>query len=199
MTHADPPARHLPPFAKLAVDLGPLAVFFIANSKFGIRWATAAFMVAMVTAIGVSWFVERRVALLAWVTLGFVLVFGGLTVWLDSDLFIKVKVTVIESLIGVTLLGGLACGKLFAKSLLGFALALDDAGWRKFSVRFALFSLALAVANEAVWRNVTTDRWVTFKVIALPIASVLFMLAQMPLFKRHAPSDDKRDDERRST
>ena len=178
--------RRLSPGAKLAVDLGPLAVFFVANSRFGIRWATAAFMVAMLTAIAVSRIVERRVSVLAWVTLGFVLVFGGLTVWLDNELFIKLKVTVIEALIGLALLGGLAFGKLFAKSLFGFALALDDAGWRKFSLRFALFSLALALANECVWRNVTTDRWVTFKVVGLPVASVLFMLAQMPLLKRHA-------------
>lgn len=179
------PQKRLSPAARLAVDFGPLAVFFVANARFGIRWATAAFMVAMVIAIATARVVEKRVSTLAWVTLGFVLVFGGLTVWLDDEQFIKIKVTVIELLIGAALLGGLAFGKLFAKSLLGYALPLDDAGWRKFTLRFALFSFALAASNEVARRALSSDQWVTFKVFGLPIASVLFMLAQMPMLKRH--------------
>ena len=139
----NPPAATRPkltPGAKLAVDLGPLAVFLSANAKFGIRWGTAAFMGAMVIAIAWSWKVERRVSPLAWVTLAFVIVFGGLTVILDQALFIQIKVTVIEACIGAALLVGLAFGKLFVKHLFGESLAIDDAGWRKLTLRFALFS-----------------------------------------------------------
>lgn len=186
---ADPASSTPPklsPNAKFAVDFGPLLVFLVANSKLGIRWGTAAFMVAMVLAIAYSWHVERKVSPMTWVMLGFVLVFGGLTVWLDSDLFIKVKVTVIEVLIGLALLIGLAFDKLLVKHLLGTSLAIDDAGWRKFTLRFALFSLALALANELVRTQLTTDQWVWFKVGGLPVAMIVFMLTQMALFKRHA-------------
>lgn len=184
----------LSPNAKFAVDFGPLLVFLVANSKFGIRRGTAAFMVAMVLAIAYSWKVERKVSAMAWVMLGFVLVFGGLTVWLDSELFIKLKVTVIEVLIGLALLIGLAFNKLFIKSMLGTAMQIDDAGWRKFTVRFALFSFALAAANEVARAQLSTDHWVWFKVGGVPAATVLFMLTQMPLFKKHALPESKESD-----
>jgi intracellular septation protein len=188
---APPNSPRLSPNAKLAVDFGPLVLFLVANSKLGIRWGTAAFMGAMLIAIAYSWKVERRVSLMAWVTLGFVLVFGGLTVWLDSDVFIKVKVTVIEVLIGAALLIGLAFDKLLIKHVLGASLSIDDIGWRRLTLRFALFSLALAAANEWVRASLTTDQWLWFKVAGIPVATIAFMLAQMSLLKRHAqPSAD---------
>ena len=179
-------ARKLSPNAKLAVDFGPLIVFLIGNAKLGIRWGTAAFVIAMIVAMAYSWSVERKLSPMAIVTLGFVVVFGGLTVWLDDELFIKIKLTVIEALIGVALLAGLAFGKLFIKSLLGMAVPMDDDGWRKFTVRFALFSFGLAALNEVARVQLTTDHWVWFKVGGVPVLTVLFMLTQMPLFKRHA-------------
>ena len=190
MTTPGPEHRRLSANARLAVDFGPLLVFFVANAKANIYVATGAFMAAMVVAIAVSWTVERKVALLPIVTLAIVLVFGGLTLWLHDETFIKIKVTVIEALIGAALLVGLAFKKFFAKSLLGAALAIDDAGWRKFTLRFALFSFALAAANEGVWRNVSTDHWVWFKVGGVPIATIAFMLSQSKLFQQHALASD---------
>jgi intracellular septation protein len=113
-------------------------------------------------------------------------VFGGLTVWLDDELFIKLKVTVVEALIGGALLIGLACKKLFIKHLLGASLAIDDEGWRKLTLRFAFFSFGLAGANEVARAQLSTDHWVWFKVGGLTLATMLFMLAQMPLLKRHS-------------
>ena len=181
-----PETHKLSPNARLAVDLGPLVVFLIASSKLGLRWGTAVFIVAMLVAVAVQLKVERKVAPLAWVTLGMVVVFGGLTVYLGDESFIKIKVTVIEVLIGVALLVGLAFGKLFAKSLLGMALPMDDTGWRKFTVRFALFSFALAGANEFIRRSFEDQAWLYFKVGGLPVATFAFMISQMPLAKRHA-------------
>jgi len=188
MANPDQSPAHgkLSPNAKLAVELGPLVVFLIASSRLGLVQGTAVFIAAMLVAVGVSWKVERKVAPLTWVTLAMVVVFGGLTVWLGDESFIKLKVTVIEVFIGAALLGGLAFGKLFAKSLLGMALPMDDAGWRAFTVRFALFSFALAGANEYVRRVWDDSAWLWFKVGGLPLATFAFMLAQMPLVKRHA-------------
>jgi intracellular septation protein len=186
MTTSEHKHRKLSPNARLAVDFGPLVVFFVANARANIFVATGAFMAAMAVAIGVSWAVERRVAMLPLVTLGIVLVFGGLTLWWRDETFIKVKVTVIEALIGATLLVGLAFKKLFAKSLLGMALAIDDEGWRIFTVRFALFSFGLAALNEVVWRTVSTDHWVWFKVGGVPLLTIAFMATQMPLLQRHS-------------
>ncbi len=183
---SQPPERKLSPNAKLAVEFGPLLLFLVASSRLGLIQGTAIFIAAMLVSVGVSWKVERKVAPLTWVTLGMVVVFGGLTVWLGDESFIKLKVTVIEVFIGAALLAGLAFGKLFAKSLLGMALAMDDAGWRKFTVRFALFSFALAGANEYVRRAWDDSAWLWFKVGGLPVSTFVFMLAQMPLAKRHA-------------
>lgn len=181
-----PTERKLSPAARMGVDFGPLVVFFVANAKANIFVATGAFMAAMLVAIVVSWSVERRVALLPLVTLGIVVVFGSLTLWLRDETFIKIKVTVIEALIGTTLLVGLAFKKLFAKSLLGMALQIDDDGWRIFTVRFALFSFGLAALNEVVWRSVSTDHWVWFKVGGVPILTIAFMATQMPMLQRHS-------------
>ncbi|MBM3987621.1 MAG: septation protein IspZ [Planctomycetes bacterium] len=188
MANSDQSPAHgkLSPNAKLAVELGPLVVFLIASSRLGLVLGTAVFIVAMLVAVGISWKVERKVAPLTWVTLAMVVVFGGLTVWLGDESFIKLKVTVIEVFIGAALLGGLAFGKLFAKSLLGMALPMNDAGWHAFTVRFALFSFALAGANEYVRRAWDDSAWLWFKVGGLPLATFAFMLAQMPLVKRHA-------------
>jgi len=192
MTAIEQEQRKLSPGAKFALDVGPLIALLAANKLVGFRWATAVFIVAFLVALGFSWRVERRVSPLALVTLAFVLVFGGLTVWLDNALFFQIKVTVIEALIGALLLAGLAFKKLFIKSLLGMAIAMDDDGWRKFTWRFASFSFALAIANEFARRGLSQDQWLWFKVGGITLATLGFILAQMPLFKRHelrAPRD----------
>ncbi len=120
------------------------------------------------------------------VTLAFVLVFGGLTLWLQDDLFIKMKPTIVNCIFGTALLGGL----LFGKSLLAYvfdaAFRMDEEGWRKLTLRFGLLFFALAVLNEIVWRNFSTDFWVGFKTWAVMPLTMIFMMTQLSLIQRHA-------------
>ena len=145
--------KQLNPILKLVLDIGPLVLFFAANAKFGIFAATGAFMVAVLIALAVSYAMTRHIAIMPVVTAVIVLVFGGLTLVLHDELFIKLKPTIIYVLFGGTLLGGLALGKPLLGMLFDQMFHLTDEGWRKLTWRWALFFLALAVLNEIVWRN----------------------------------------------
>ena len=185
----DPKREEMNPFLKLALELGPLGVFFFANARFGIFTATGAFMVAIVIALSVSWWLTRRFAIMPLITAAVVLVFGGLTLFLQDEVFIKMKPTIVNTLFGATLLIGLA----FGKSLLGYVFdsvfKLDQAGWRKLTFRWGLFFLVLAILNEVVWRQFSTDTWVSFKVFGIMPLTIAFTLSQMPLIQRHALPD----------
>ena len=146
---------------KLAIELGPLVAFFAANWWGGIFWGTGVFMVATFVALAFSWLLTRKLAMVPLISAGFVAVFGVLTLWLHSDLFIKVKVTLLNALFGTVLLGGLAFGKSYMKLIMGEAVRLPDAAWRTLTLRWGVFFLCLAVLNEIVWRNLSTDAWVT--------------------------------------
>lgn len=189
-----PKKRHMPPGLKILVEAGPLVAFFIANAKAGIFWATGVYMVAAAVALAVSWAMTRRLAVVPIATLGFVLVFGALTLWLNDDVFIKMKVTLINALFGVTLLGGLAFGRSLLKPVFGEAMNLTPEGWKALTLRWGLFFLGVAVLNEIVWRSVSTDTWVDFKVFGILPLTMVFALAQIPLMQRHmieeAPSSD---------
>jgi len=175
----------LHPVVKLVMDIGPLVIFFFANARFGIFAATAAFMVATVVSLTVTYAINRRLAVLPLVTGIFVLVFGGLTIWLNDEHFIKLKPTIVNTLFGVILLGGLAFGKPLLQIVLDSVLELTDEGWRRLTFRWALFFLFLAVVNEVVWRNFSTDIWVTFKVFGIMPITLVFALSQVPLLTRH--------------
>ncbi|HVS19809.1 MAG TPA: septation protein A [Planctomycetota bacterium] len=161
-------------------------MFFLLNARAGIYWATGAFMAAIVVSLVVSRVVEQRFPVMPLVTAVFVLVFGGLTLALQDELFIKLKPTIVNTLFGAILLGGLATGRVLLKPVFGAGLALDDAGWRALTLRFGLFFLFLAVLNEVVWRSVSTDAWVSFKVFGLMPLTFVFFLLQTPLLRRHA-------------
>jgi intracellular septation protein len=175
----------LNPMLKLALDIGPLILFFAANSRFGIYGATAAFMVAIVVALGVSYALTRHLPVMPLVTAVIVLVFGGLTLVLHDELFIKVKPTIIYVLFGSVLLGGLA----FRKPLLGMVFDsvfnLTEEGWRKLTIRWILFFFVLAVLNEIVWRTQTTDFWVSFKLFGVVPLTFLFGALQVPLLTKY--------------
>jgi intracellular septation protein len=186
MTETQTAKPQLNPFLKLAFDLGPLALFFFANSRYGIFVATGTFMVAVLAALAASYVLTRHLPIMPVVTAIIVLVFGGLTLILHNDLFIKIKPTIIYLLFGAVLLGGL----LFGKSLLGVVFDslfhLTEEGWRKLTLRWALFFLALAVLNEIVWRNSSTDVWVNFKVFAVLPLTLVFGALQYPLLRKYA-------------
>ena len=182
----------LNPVLKLVLDIGPLVLFFAANSKFGIFAATGAFMVAVLVALAISYAMTRHIAVMPVVTAVIVLIFGGLTLVLHDELFIKLKPTIIYVLFGGALVGGL----LFGKPLLGIVFDsvfhLSEEGWRKLTWRWALFFFALAILNEIVWRTQTTDFWVSFKLFGVVPLTFLFAALQYPLLTKYSiESSDK--------
>jgi intracellular septation protein len=173
------------PLFKLATELGPLLVFFIANAKFHLFVATGAFMVAVLAAMIASYVVTRHVPIMALVTGVIVLVFGTLTLVLHDETFIKVKPTIIYSLFALVLGGGLLFGRSLIAVMFDQMFNLTPQGWRSLTLRWALFFFALAILNEVVWRTQTTDFWVNFKVFGVTPLTMLFAFTQMPLIKRH--------------
>ncbi len=172
---------------KMLIEVGPLAVFFVANARWGIFTATAVFMVTIVVSLAVSYSMERKLPLMPLVTAVVVLVFGGLTLALNDELFIKLKPTIVNTLFAAALLGGLVFRRSLLQPVFGTVFELTEEGWRKLTLRWGLFFILLAVLNEVVWRNFDTDTWVSFKVFGIMPLTVVFSLAQMPLLSRYRP------------
>jgi intracellular septation protein len=171
---------------KLALDIGPLVLFFAANAKYGIYIATGAFMVAILVALAVSYAMTRHLAVMPLVTAVIVLIFGGLTLILHDDLFIKLKPTIIYVLFGGTLVGGLAFGKPLLGMVFDSVFHLREEGWRKLTWRWAIFFFALALINEIVWRTQTTDFWVSFKLFGVVPLTFLFAALQVSLLNKYS-------------
>jgi intracellular septation protein len=185
------------PIVKFFVEVGPLGAFFIAYSTWGgsgekanLIAATAVFMVAIAASLAVSVWLERRVPLMPLVSGAVVFVFGGLTLALDSEIFIKMKPTIINALFAAILFAGLALRRAFLKHLFGPVLNLDEAGWKKLSLRWGIFFCAVAVLNEVVWRNFSTDLWVNFKVFGILPLTLIFALSQTPLIHKHTVAEE---------
>ncbi|MBD8553779.1 septation protein A [Rhizobium sp. CFBP 8762] len=200
------PRKEIGPLLKMALELGPLLVFFFANSRgewLATRFpfladlgkpifiATGLFMIATAVALAVSWVLTHKLPIMPLISGIVVFVFGALTLYLQNDTFIKMKPTIVNTLFGVILLGGLY----FGKSLLGYvfnsAFQLDAEGWRKLTVRWGVFFLFLAVLNEVVWRAFSTDFWVAFKVWGTMPITIAFTLSQMPLILKHSVPETK--------
>jgi len=200
----------LSPGLKLALDLGPLLLFFLANSRpalfapvlapflpaellagphAGIFTATAVFIPAVLAALAVGYVKTRHLPTMPLVTAIVVVVFGGLTLFLQDEQFIKLKPTIIYVLFGAVLLGGLAFGKALLGMVLDSVFKLTDEGWRKLTLRWGLFFLALAVLNEIVWRTQSTDFWVTFKVFGVVPLTFIFVALQYPLLTKYAVTE----------
>jgi intracellular septation protein len=174
-----------PPWLKPAVDYGPLAVFFASYVTLGLMAATAALIAASLIALSTAWLLERRVPVVPLVTAGIVVVFGGLTLWLQDETFIKMKPTIVQAIFALVLLGGLTVRRPLLKPLLGPMMPpMSDRAWRQFTLRYGLFFVAMAALNELVWRTQSTDFWVTFKVFGLPVLTILFILSQLPFVGR---------------
>ncbi len=179
-----------PQLRRLLLDLGPLVVFFAVFQFFGIFVATAVFIPAILAALGAGWYLERKLSPMAIVTAAMVVLFGGLTLYLRNDTFLKMKPTVIYLMFASALLGGLAFNRLFIKYALAFEFELPESAWRALTWRWGSFFLVLAALNEIVWRNFSTANWVIFKVwIILPLL-LLFGALQAPLLMKHMKSDD---------
>ena len=177
---------------RLALDLGPLLLFFLANAKVGIFAATGIFIAAIVVAMVVSFALVRHVTALQMFSAFMVIVMGGLTIWLHDETFIKLKPTIYYSFVAVLLAFGLATGRPLLKNVLGTAYpGLDEEGWRKLTRNWALFFAVMAVANELVWRNSSTSFWVGYKLWGAIPATLLFALANVPMLMRHGLSRDE--------
>jgi intracellular septation protein len=180
------PRPELNPWLKLALDLGPLLLFFFVNNRWDIFAATGAFMAATIFSLAFTYSMVRRVAMMPLLSAGIVLVFGGLTLYLQDETFIKLKPTIIYALFAAVLFAGLFSGRSLLALVLDSVFHLTDEGWRKLTLRWALFFVAMALANEIIWRSVSTDTWVAFKTFGFLPATIAFALAQTPLLLRHS-------------
>ena len=183
---------------KLLIDIGPLVVFFAANylapvpGPLKIFFATGAFMIAMVAAMLVSQIKYRHISPLLWFSGLMVVVLGGLTIWLHNETFIKMKPTVYYLFVAGLLGFGLATGRPFLKSVLGSAYpGLDSEGWRKLTRNWAIFFAIMAVVNESVWRNSSTEFWIGFKLWGMLPLTFLFAAANVPMLMKHGLSKEE--------
>lgn len=201
--------KKISPGLKFALEMGPLLIFFFATFKG--QWltsiipalgalgkplfiATALFMIATAISLAVSWALTRSIPMMPLVSGVVVLIFGGLSIWLQNDTFIKMKPTIVYALFAAVLLGGLA----FGRPLLGYvfdqAFQLDEEGWKKLTLRWGLFFVACAVLNEIVWRSlgaiyppdIADEYWAAFKLFGFTGITFIFVFAQMPLIMRHS-------------
>jgi intracellular septation protein len=175
---------------KLLIELGPLLVFFVVNSRAGIFWGTGVLIVATIISTVASRIMFGKLAVMPLVSAVFVTVFGGLTLLLADDLFIKLKPTIVNLIFATVLLGGLAFGHSLLRHLFGDVFRLTEEGWRRLTLRWGLFFVALAILNEIVWRNFSTDTWVSFKVFGIMPLTILFGIAQIGLLKAHETRPD---------
>lgn len=188
-------------WVRMAIELGPLVVFFLLNSRadaiFGnaeeqnIFYATGGFMAATAVSLAYSYVKFRKIPTMPLVTGVFVMVFGTLTIWLQDDQFIKVKPTIVNALFASALLGAAAMGKPIMKQLFDGAFNLTDKGWMVLTVRWGLFFVLLGVVNEVVWRNFSTDFWVSFKLFGIMPLTMIFGIAQIPVLTKHAPKAER--------
>ena len=202
--HARPAAeRHVHPLLKLLLEVGPIAVFFLAyrmapvpeglgageRQLEQILFSTKVFVPTILLALAASYALTRRLPKMAVITAVVVTVFGGLTLVLRDDTFVKMKPTILYAIFAGILGFGLMRGQSYLKYLMDELIPMRDEGWMKFTHRFIAFYLLLAVANEVVWRGWGTDTWVNFRTFVLPAANFLFIMAQVPLFQRYALAD----------
>lgn len=180
-----------PQLIKIALELGPLVVFFMVNANADIFAATAWFMGAMVLSLALSWFILRRVAVMPLVTGVVVLIFGSLTLYLQDDTFIKMKPTIVNSLFGGVLLGGLLFGQSLLRHVFGDVYKLKPEGWLVLTLRWGIFFFVLAALNEIIWRNFSTDLWVAFKVWGIMPLTVIFSMLQLPVLSKYTPEPAK--------
>ena len=192
--------RSIHPLVKLALEIGPIAVFFLAyrwapvpegladseRQLEQILFATKVFVPTILAALAASWLLTRKLPKMAVITAVVVTVFGGLTLVLRDDTFVKMKPTILYCLFAGILGFGLMRGQSYLKYLLDEMIPMQAEGWMKFTQRFVVFYLGLAVLNEIVWRGWGTDVWVNFRTFVLPAANFLFIMAQVPLFTRYA-------------
>lgn len=203
MTTTNTAERKISPLLKMALELGPVIAFFVGYSRWkdqtftvmgtdytGFVLLTAAFIPLMILCTGALWALTGKLSRMQLLTLVMVVVFGGLTVWLNDETFFKMKVTIIYGLFAAILGFGLLRGQSYVAALMGDLMPMRQEGWMIFTKRITVFFLLLAVANEVIWRGFSTDIWVNFKTFGLPVALFGFFMLQAGLISRHGISED---------
>jgi intracellular septation protein len=180
-----PQRKKIAPGLKLALEMGPLVLFFATYSKFGIFAGTGVLMAATVIALAVTYTLTRHLPVMPLVTAVMVMVFGGLTLILQDATFVKMKATIVYLLFATALFGGLLFNKALLSVVFDSMMRLTEEGWKKLTLRWAFFFLVMALVNEFVWRTQTEDFWVKFKVFGFVPLTVLFALSQTPLMLKH--------------
>ena len=170
---------------KLFIDIGPLAVFFIFYTRSGLQASILPFMVATVIAVLFSYILEKKIPIMPTVGAGIVLLFGGLTIYFDNEVFFKMKPTIINIIFGLVLYVGEVINKPLLKYLLGSSIKLKDKGWSVLTKRWIGFFIALAILNEVIWRTQSTDIWVNFKVFGILPITFVFTMLQFPIIKKY--------------
>ena len=174
---------------KILVDIGPLAVFFIFYTRSDLQSAILPFMIATVIAVLFSYLAEKRIPVMPTVGAAIILLFGGMTIYFDNEIFFKMKPTIINLIFALILYGGIFFDKLLLKFLLGGTIKLENKGWSILTKRWANFFIALAILNEIIWRTQSTDIWVNFKVFGILPLTFLFTLFQFPILKKYQIED----------
>ena len=175
---------------KLLIDIGPLAVFFIFYRRSGdIIDAILPLMIATVIAVFVSYLLEKKIPPMPTLGAGIVLIFGGLSIFFKNEIFIFMKPTIVNAIFAFILYGGIILNKPLLKYLLGSALKLEDEGWKILTQRWIAFFIALAVLNEIVWRTMSEEFWVNFKVFGILPITFIFTMTQFPLIKKYQIED----------
>lgn len=175
------------PAKRLLLDVAPLGLFFLGYRFGNMMLATALIIIATLVSLTITYVIERKIALSPLISGVLVTVFGGLTLWLNDEQFIKLKPTIVNVLLAsVLLIGAYGFKRGLLRHVLGMAFELTDAGWRLLSIRWGFFFLFLACLNEIVWRNFSTDFWVNFKVFGMMSSTIIFTLCQLNLIKRYA-------------
>jgi intracellular septation protein len=167
------------------IDFGPLVLFFVAYKIWGVYAATATVIAAAIAAAGIGFLLDRKIAPVPLFTAVVVAVLGGLTLYLKNDSFIKMKPTFVYALLGAVLIGGELAGKPLIKHVLGAAIALQENAWRGLAFRFGGFFLVMAMLNELIWRNFSSDVWVNYHVFGAIVLTFLFGFAQAPYLMKH--------------
>ena len=175
--------------SKLLIDIGPLAVFFIFYLRSDLKSAIIPLMIATIIAVLFSYIMEKKIPVMPTVGAFIILIFGGLTIYFDNEVFFKMKPTIINLLFALILYGGVIVKKPLLKFLLGAAIKLEDEGWKILTQRWISFFIALAVLNEIVWRTQSTDIWVNFKVFGILPITFIFTMTQFPLIKKYQIED----------
>jgi intracellular septation protein len=198
--------KEINPFVKLLLEMGPIVLFFIAYMRMkenvytisgteydGFILVTAGFVLLLIATTGLLWFLTGKLSRMQIATLVMVVLFGGMTVWLNDDRFIKMKPTMIYLLFGGTLGFGLLRGSSYLQYVMEGMMSLQDAGWMILTKRLMIFFFGLAILNELIWRTSSTETWVYFKTFGLTLAMFGFFMTQSKLLQTYSTDEDSID------